>query len=741
MRHKFGVPFQHLLLLAVVLITSCGGRQDDGAGADKPVELRVMTFNIEWGGTNISFDNVVEAIRRSKAEIVGIQEAEGNLQRLAAELGWHYNLRNYAISKYPLVEPQDADGRYVFVEVSPGKIVALTNVHLPSDPSGVERIRDGAPLEEVIALERATRLPALQPYLAILPALAERGIPVFLTGDFNSPSHQDWTEAAVGTRPFLRYAVEWPISRAVTDAGFSDSWREVHVDPVNDPGLTWWAARPPLESYAPGSDDPQDRIDFVWYAGPAEVRDSILVGEEGRTDVSISVTPWPSDHRGVVSTFSVTPADMPVVLAIGQRVYRAGEDVEVIFRGASQRATAVITRLADDGSRTATIEQPIKSGARNRLASSTFAPGHYQISVAGQEAGELQNEFWILDGERETAIEIVGESFVVGQEIPFSWSNAPGNRNDYVAVYLPGSAAQYESGDYEIGLPWAYIDALPEGQSQLDASNAGWGWPVPPGTYVMRLMKDDGYDILAESANFEVLVANAESGADPDIVESSIRIVAFGDSTTAVYDWPSSVGEVYAQCLPKTLAQHDMRTEVINAGIGDTTTREGRARLDRDVRSHAPDIVIIQFGINDSWIDVDLGKTQPRLTRKEFRDNLHYFIDTLRKDGAQVILMTPNPMRWSDPYYVDAFRKHPGLLDTSEERGINSLLDIYVQDVRDVAKDKSVALIDVFKVFEDYDKQSGQSINDLLLAGDGIHPNAEGQHLVCELLTAQIAAE
>ena len=95
-------------------------------------------------------------------------------------------------------------------------------------------------------------------------------------------------------------------------------------------------------------------------------------------------------------------------------------------------------------------------------------------------------------------------------------------------------------------------------------------------------------------------------------------------------------------------------------------------------------------------------------------------------------------MRWSDPFYIDVFSKTPGLLDTSEERGINALLDLYAQDVREVANDKNVALIDVFKVFEDYGEPPGRSINDLLLPGDGIHPNAEGQHLVCEILTAQI---
>jgi len=510
MQYRHVVRLPVLLLSAIILVTACGDRQDGVAAADKSIDLRVMTFNIEWGGTNISFDKVVEAVRQSGADIVGIQEAEGNLQRLATELGWNYNLRNYAISKYPLIEPQGADGRYVYVEVAPGKIVALANVHLPSSPGGVEMLRDGATLEDVLAMERVTRLPMLQTYLAILPGLAERGIPVFLTGDFNSPSYQDWTEAAVGTRPFLSFALDWPISRAVTDAGFKDSWRQVYADPVAHPGLTWWAARPPLESYAPGGDDPQDRIDFVWYAGPAEARDSVIVGEEGRADVSISVTPWPSDHRGVVSTFSVTPAEMPAVLGVGQRVYKSGEDIEVILHGVSQQATAVITRIADDGSRTASREQSIKSGVHNRLASNSFAPGHYQISVAGQDGSELQNEFWILDGDRETAIEVVGDRFAVGQAIPIRWTNAPGNRNDYVAVYSPGSAAQYETGDYETGLPWAYIDALPEGQSQLDASSAGWGWPVPPGTYVMRLMEDDGYDILAESASFEVYQAGED---------------------------------------------------------------------------------------------------------------------------------------------------------------------------------------------------------------------------------------
>jgi lysophospholipase L1-like esterase len=218
-----------------------------------------------------------------------------------------------------------------------------------------------------------------------------------------------------------------------------------------------------------------------------------------------------------------------------------------------------------------------------------------------------------------------------------------------------------------------------------------------------------------------------------------LRIVAFGDSTTATAsDWAPEIREVYADCLPRSLAAHGIEATVVNAGIGDTTTRQAVARLDRDVRRHHPDLVVVQFGINDSWIDVDEGKTRPRLTRTEFRRNLEIIARRLRDDGALVVLMTPNSMRWRDPFYIKAFREHPGLLDVDQVRGIDLLLDVYAQDVRDVARQNVLPLVDVFDAFERHGSVAGQSIDDILLTGDGIHPNQAGQNLVCGLLTERI---
>lgn len=216
-----------------------------------------------------------------------------------------------------------------------------------------------------------------------------------------------------------------------------------------------------------------------------------------------------------------------------------------------------------------------------------------------------------------------------------------------------------------------------------------------------------------------------------------LRIVALGDSTTAEPGSWGRIEQVYVQRLPQLLATYGIETEVINAGIGNTTTAQAIDRLDRDVRTHDPDVVIVQFGINDSWIDVDLGRTDPRLTRAQFRDNLRQITTILRADGAHVILMTPNTMRWAE-IYASMFRGPDALLDVDDERGINELLDLYVDDVRQVAGELGASLVDVAATYERYDRAPAQDIEELLVEGDLIHPNDAGHAVVTRLLVSRI---
>ena len=259
-----------------------------------------MEFNIEYGGTQISFAKVVEAVKKAQPDVIGLEEAETNTGRLAKAAGYPYwSDSTQIVSRYPILSPADAKGNYVFIELAPGRGVALANVHLPSDDPGPQAIRRGAPVDKILATEQKVRLPYIQTELEVLPPLAEQGIPVFLVGDFNAPSWRDYTQEVVGTRDYVKYVVEWPVSKAVEAAGFTDSWREVYPDPLESLGLTWWAARPKVDGWNPGPNSPQDRIDFIYAAGPAQATAAEIAGEKGGPEVTFGVEPWPSDHRAV----------------------------------------------------------------------------------------------------------------------------------------------------------------------------------------------------------------------------------------------------------------------------------------------------------------------------------------------------------------------------------------------------------------------------------------------------------
>jgi lysophospholipase L1-like esterase len=209
-----------------------------------------------------------------------------------------------------------------------------------------------------------------------------------------------------------------------------------------------------------------------------------------------------------------------------------------------------------------------------------------------------------------------------------------------------------------------------------------------------------------------------------------LRIVAFGDSTTAVR---GGVEQVYAQRLPKTLAAHRIQVEVINAGVDGNTTTQGRERFRSDVLRHKPDLVIIQFGLNDSVVELPKGETTSRVAQAEYEQNLDYFVRTLKARGSHVILMTQNALLWTDRLKAD-YGKPP--YDPHDRWGLNLLNAKYAESVRKIAKLHEVPLIDVYQMFLDYDRIPGQTADSLLT--DGVHPNDAAHRIIADLLTEQI---
>ncbi|WP_069167321.1 hypothetical protein [Nocardia altamirensis] len=109
----------------------------------------------------------------------------------------------------------------------------------------------------------------------------------------------DWTPATANKH--CGYTVNWPTTRALETAGLRDSYRVINPNPATSPGDTWSPVYPKHDG-STGADEPQDRIDFLTYLGPATPTSS-------RTEVRGTPQPvpnqWPTDHRAVVTVFNL----------------------------------------------------------------------------------------------------------------------------------------------------------------------------------------------------------------------------------------------------------------------------------------------------------------------------------------------------------------------------------------------------------------------------------------------------
>jgi lysophospholipase L1-like esterase len=219
--------------------------------------------------------------------------------------------------------------------------------------------------------------------------------------------------------------------------------------------------------------------------------------------------------------------------------------------------------------------------------------------------------------------------------------------------------------------------------------------------------------------------------------------VAFGDSTTATR---STIDNVYADNLRNELPLAGITGSVINSGVGGmhTGTRADNSRFNMDhalerypttVLAHNPDVIIMQFGINDSWLDsgiasvtggvitgdlsrIPYDSTDPRNPNypNNYEANLTFMVQQFKAHSSNpiIVLMTSNQLG----YTRDQWR--------------NDVLEVYAQRMRDVAAAENTLLVDVWQMYADYDAVSGQSKDDLLL--DGVHPNDTGHRMVADAI-------
>jgi lysophospholipase L1-like esterase len=155
--------------------------------------------------------------------------------------------------------------------------------------------------------------------------------------------------------------------------------------------------------------------------------------------------------------------------------------------------------------------------------------------------------------------------------------------------------------------------------------------------------------VLVTAASFQQLPHTSVALSQ----KHNLRVVAVGSSSTEGTG-ASAPARTYPAQLDAILEQRfpGAKIEVINKGIGGETAAGTLARLDRDVLSFRPDLVIWQLGTNDALRNVDA---------KAFGVQAVEGIRRIRESGADLLLLEPQflPKQAGNATYaayVDAVR-------------------------------------------------------------------------------------
>ncbi|VDM53823.1 unnamed protein product [Angiostrongylus costaricensis] len=315
MNHRTAV----VTLLSCIFISSVNG------------VLRVMTFNLWISGANVNngLQKIAKHIALINPDIVALQEVVSinALNNLTALLGdeWtsicHQNKDSpdvAIITKHEIHSQSYANtsrGIGVRILVDSWYFVNVWSVHLDYLSYGPYAAYNKlvTSMDQIMAGENPRSGQGRRQNMEEIknnPKMASwirksSYVPVIVAGDFNSPSHLDWTVKA--KRRHGGWSVEWPATKIMSDLGFIDSFREVHPNVDADPGYTWSTVNKFNEQWDYTIPEPQDRIDFIFCLGDiTPIRSFVYAGSEPLQPIPRHWNnDYPSDHFAVVTDFDV----------------------------------------------------------------------------------------------------------------------------------------------------------------------------------------------------------------------------------------------------------------------------------------------------------------------------------------------------------------------------------------------------------------------------------------------------
>lgn len=219
------------------------------------------------------------------------------------------------------------------------------------------------------------------------------------------------------------------------------------------------------------------------------------------------------------------------------------------------------------------------------------------------------------------------------------------------------------------------------------------------------------------------LLCNAEV-APVSSAGQPLRIALAGDST--VCEWPSShANRGWGQFLGEYFGPG--KAVILNQAASGRSTKtflgEGRWKK---VLAEKPDIILIQFGHNDSHAP---EKPEATDAATDYRENLRRFIDETRAIGAVPVLVTPMVRRTFDS---------SGRISESSPRSLSK----YALAMKAVGEEKKVFVIDLYSSSRGLAEKLGPAVSGEMAStkDDNTHFNEKGARAMTTLVMLQLPA-
>jgi lysophospholipase L1-like esterase len=196
--------------------------------------------------------------------------------------------------------------------------------------------------------------------------------------------------------------------------------------------------------------------------------------------------------------------------------------------------------------------------------------------------------------------------------------------------------------------------------------------------------------------------------------DGAVRIAYFGGSITAAAGWRVKTLDWFRKTWPAA------KVEEINAAIGGTGSDLGVFRCGRDVLAAKPDLVFVEFAVNDGGADpVQIHRTIEGIVRQTWQANaetdlcfVYTLHENMRKDYAEGLC----------PRSASAHER------IAEHYGIPSIS--VALRISELERDGKL----VFNVPKDQKPPEGKT----LFSGDSCHPTDAGHAIFCEVIATAL---